>query len=178
MLLGTLKRTTASAVMATATHARRARRSKCPCRVDGSEARVLIPPVPRSIVLAPYLSQLHSTARPSPERYDNRYEAEDPGRTSPNPQKTNFGELRFHAVGYPGGEVLPASTYKQLAFGAPQEGRPPLEETHLPCCSRTDGRSVAQSVRSFVTKASLPSKEVSKAPRVIGKSVEEVLPVT
>src|SRR5829696_3043233 len=76
MLLGTLKRTIASAVMATATHARRARRSKCPCRVDGGEARVLIPPVPRSILLAPYLSQLHSTARPSPERYDNRYEAE------------------------------------------------------------------------------------------------------
>src|SRR5215207_655229 len=30
------------------------------------------------------LSQPHSTARPSPERYDNRYEAEDPGRTSQN----------------------------------------------------------------------------------------------
>jgi hypothetical protein len=90
----------------------------------------------------------------------------------------NFLELRFHEVGYPGGEVLPASTYKQLAFGAPQGGRPPLEETRLPCCSRSDGRSAAQSVRSFVTKASLPSKEVSKAPRVMGKSVEEVLPVT
>src|SRR5215208_2395217 len=74
MLLGTLKRTIASAVMATATHARRARRSKCTCRVDGGQARVLIPPVPRSILLAPFLSQLHSTARPSPERYDKRYE--------------------------------------------------------------------------------------------------------
>jgi hypothetical protein len=90
----------------------------------------------------------------------------------------NFSELRFHAVGYPGGEVLPASTYKQLAFGAPQGGRPPLEETRLPCCSRTDGRSAAQSVRSFVTKASPPSKELSKAPGVMGKPVEEVLPVT
>src|SRR5215203_899670 len=74
MLLGTLKRTIASAVMATATHARRARRSKCPCRVDGGEARVLIPPVPRSILLAPYLSQHHTTALPSPKRYGNRYE--------------------------------------------------------------------------------------------------------
>jgi hypothetical protein len=27
------------------------------------------------------LSQPHSTALPSPKRYDNRYEAEDPGRT-------------------------------------------------------------------------------------------------
>src|SRR5215217_885360 len=98
MLLGTLKRTIASAVMATATHARRARRSKCPCRVDGGEARVLIPPVPRSILLAPYLSQLHSTARPSPERYDNRYEAEDPGRTSQNAQKAKFAEFLFHAL--------------------------------------------------------------------------------
>src|SRR5215217_9741235 len=71
----------------------------------------------------------------------------------------NFGELRFHAAGYPGGEVLPASIYKQLAFGTPQGGRPSLEETRLPCCSRTDGRSAAQSVRSFVTKASPPSKE-------------------
>src|SRR5215211_6524232 len=98
MLLGTLKRTTASAVMATATHARRARRSKCPCRVDGGEARVLIPPVPRSILLAPYLSQLHSTARPSPERYDNRYEAEDPGRTSQNAQYANFALTEFSEV--------------------------------------------------------------------------------
>jgi hypothetical protein len=65
----------------------------------------------------------------------------------------NFVEIRFHAVEYPGGEVPSASTYKQLAFGAPQGGRPPLEETRLPCCSRTDGRSAAQSVRSFVTKA-------------------------
>jgi hypothetical protein len=74
----------------------------------------------------------------------------------------NFVELRFHAVGYPGGEVLPASTYKQLAFGSPQEGARLLEETRLPCCSRTDDRSAAQFVRSFVTKASPPSKEVSK----------------
>ena len=90
----------------------------------------------------------------------------------------NFRELRFHAVGYPGGEVLPAGTYKQLAFGAPQGGRLPLEETRLPCYSRSAGRSAAQSVRSFVTKASPPSKEVSKAPGVMGKSVEEVRPVT
>src|SRR5215203_79972 len=74
MLLGTLKRIIASTVMAITAHARRARRSKCPCRVDGGEARVLIPPVPRSILLAPYLSQHHSTALPSPKRYDKRYE--------------------------------------------------------------------------------------------------------
>src|SRR5215207_8975846 len=80
-------------------------------------------------------------------------------RTGGRPSHLIFRELRFHAVGYPGGEVLPASTYKQLAFGTPQGGRPPLEETRLPCCSRTDGRSAAQSVRSFVTKASPPSKE-------------------
>jgi hypothetical protein len=49
---------------------------------------------------------------------------------------SNFVELRFHAVGYPGGEVLPASTYQQLAFGAPQGGRPTVEEIRLPCCSR------------------------------------------
>jgi hypothetical protein len=46
----------------------------------------------------------------------------------------------------------------------------PLEETRLPCCSRTDCRSsAAQPVGSFVTKASLlPLKEVSKAPGVVG----------
>src|SRR5215211_3784068 len=103
MLLGTLKRTIASAVMATATHARRARRSKCPCRVDGGEARVLIPPVPRSILLAPYLSQHHSTALPSPKRYGNRYEDGSMGqgnelrripnrRSSQNSYSTHSGE--------------------------------------------------------------------------------------
>src|SRR5215204_6558527 len=99
MLLGTLKRTIVSAVMATATHARRARRSKCPCRVDGGEARVLIPPVPRSILLAPYLSQLHSTARPSPKRYDNRYE----GKVLKNIRLYQLTTSTWWSRGYGGG---------------------------------------------------------------------------
>jgi hypothetical protein len=38
-------------------------------------------------------SQRHSTALPSPKRYDKRYEAEDPRRTSENPQNANFVEF-------------------------------------------------------------------------------------
>jgi hypothetical protein len=52
----------------------------------------------------PLLSQHHTTALPSPKRYGNRYEAEDPGRTSENPQKAKFAafqlaELLLPAVG-------------------------------------------------------------------------------
>jgi hypothetical protein len=38
------------------------------------------------------LSQHHSTARPSAKRYDNRYEGEDPVRTSENTYSTHSGE--------------------------------------------------------------------------------------
>lgn len=44
----------------------------------------------------------------------------------------------------------------------------PLEGTCLPSCSRTDGRSAAQLVGSFVTKAAPLLKVVSKAPEVVG----------
>ena len=55
----------------------------------------------------------------------------------------------------------------------------PLEGTCLPSCSRTDVRSVAQPVGSFVTKASLLSPKVlSNAPVVVGKSEDSVRPVT
>ena len=55
-----------------------------------------------------------------------------------------------------------------------------LEDACLRSCSRTDGRSAAQPVGSFVTKASsaVPLKVVSKAPWVVGKSEESVNPVT
>jgi hypothetical protein len=46
----------------------------------------------------PLLSQPHSTALPSPKRYDNRYEAEYPGRTSENPQNANFALTEFCEV--------------------------------------------------------------------------------
>jgi hypothetical protein len=55
----------------------------------------------------------------------------------------------------------------------------PIEGTYLPSCLYTDGRSAAQLVGSFVTNASSkPSKVVSKAPVVVGKSVDSVTPVT
>jgi hypothetical protein len=45
----------------------------------------------------------------------------------------------------------------------------PSSEACLPSCSRTDGRSAAQPVGSFVTKASLALlKILSKAPGVVG----------
>src|SRR5919107_1220198 len=50
------------------------------------------------LVPLPHLSQPHSTALPSPERYDNRYEAEDPGRTSQNCQNANFAFTEFSEV--------------------------------------------------------------------------------
>ena len=58
-------------------------------------------------------------------------------------------------------------------------GGRPLEGTYLLSCSRTDGRSAAQAVGSFVTKASkLAPKVPSKAPEVVGKSADWVVPVT
>src|SRR5215208_4155170 len=45
---------------------------------DGSSHLLL------GLVPLPVLSQPHSTARPSAKRYDNRYEGEDPVRTSEN----------------------------------------------------------------------------------------------
>jgi hypothetical protein len=42
------------------------------------------------------LSQHHSTALPSPKRYGNRYEAEDPGRTSENFYSTHSGEYEHY----------------------------------------------------------------------------------
>src|SRR5215204_858514 len=103
MLLGTLKRTIASAVMATATHARRARRSKCPCRVDGGEARVLIPPVPRFILLAPLsvTTSLYSTTvsralrQPLRSRGENELLRTPCLRTYENAPSTHLGEYAF-----------------------------------------------------------------------------------
>jgi hypothetical protein len=46
----------------------------------------------------PVLSQPHSTALPSPKRYDKRYEAEDPGRTSEKTQNANFALSAFCEV--------------------------------------------------------------------------------
>src|SRR5215203_4213719 len=43
-------------------------------------------------------SQLYSTAPPSFKRYDKRYEAEDPGRTSENTQNANFAKTEFYEV--------------------------------------------------------------------------------
>src|SRR5215212_1197814 len=43
-------------------------------------------------VVLPLLSQPHSTALASAKRYDNRYEAEYPRRTSENSLKANFRE--------------------------------------------------------------------------------------
>src|SRR5215204_3975467 len=63
----------------------------------------------------------------------------------------------------------------------PDEGnQAPLQGCLIPSsCSRTDGRSTAQPVGSFVTKASLLSpKVVSNAPVVVGKSEDSVRPVT
>src|SRR5215208_3812446 len=44
--------------------------------------------------LLSFQSQHHTTALPSPKRYGNRYEREDPGRTSENALNANFVELR------------------------------------------------------------------------------------
>jgi hypothetical protein len=58
--------------------------------------------------------------------------------------------------------------------------RAPLDGACLPSySSRTDIRSAAQLVGSLVTKASVSPLEVrSRAPGVVGKSVEKVNPVT
>ena len=73
--------------------------------VDPHKASVAVAAVDeaKGELLAPVslflLSQHHSTARPSAKRYDNRYEGEDPVRTSENPQKAKFAEFFFHALG-------------------------------------------------------------------------------
>jgi hypothetical protein len=77
--------------------------------VDPHKASVAVAAVDeaKGELLAPVslflLSQHHSTARPSAKRYDNRYEGEDPVRTSENPQNANFAlhdccELRGDGV--------------------------------------------------------------------------------
>src|SRR5215216_7487368 len=59
----------------------------------GGSSHPILAPVP-----LPLLSQHHTTALPSPKRYGNRYEREDPGRTSENALNANFVELRLCEV--------------------------------------------------------------------------------
>jgi hypothetical protein len=72
--------------------------------VDPHKASVAVAAVDeaKGELLAPVslflLSQHHSTARPSAKRYDNRYEGEDPVRTSENAQKAKFAEFTFHGL--------------------------------------------------------------------------------
>src|SRR5215213_10927505 len=61
-------------------------------QASNAAARWLIPPTARPRSFLPVLSQPHSTARPSAKRYDNRYEGEDPVRTSENTYSTHSGE--------------------------------------------------------------------------------------
>src|SRR5215208_5068033 len=78
-----------------AQQARRAPRRPCTAPIQtkqatqqsGGSSHRFLDPVPLSL-----LSQHHTTALPSPKRYGNRYEREDPGRTSENSYSTHFGE--------------------------------------------------------------------------------------
>src|SRR5215218_6831057 len=71
---------------------RRQHHGECPQRPSepcggrcGGSSHPILAPVP-----LPLLSQHHTTALPSPKRYGNRYEREDPGRTSENTYSTQF----------------------------------------------------------------------------------------
>src|SRR5215203_6761538 len=55
-------------------------------RCEGSSHPILAP------VPLPLLSQHHTTALPSPKRYGNCYEREDPGRTSENSYSTHSAD--------------------------------------------------------------------------------------
>src|SRR5215203_3725244 len=96
---GTKSECPSRASMAEVRPKRRCARMKVLIGVDPHKASVAVAAVDeaKGELLAPVslflLSQPRSTALPSAKRYDNRYEAEDPVRTSENPHKAKFREF-------------------------------------------------------------------------------------
>ena len=77
------------------------------------------------------------------------------------PDDTGFGPFRATVLKAPLAARSGATGGRHPRSGRKDRKFCPAE-TRLPSCSRTNVRSAAQSVRSFVTKASPQSKEVSK----------------